>query len=224
MNGERPAIVPYGDAALLVRYAEVIDPEVNDLVHALASMVRAARRGGVPWREPVPAYASLLVIYDPLAMDGLEAEARLRAMLDQPHEGLRQRQSRPTLEIPVHYGGEDGPDLPAVADRLELSPAQVVELHSTTVYRAYFLGFAPGFAYLGRLPERLQLPRRSTPRQRVPPGSVGIAGEQTAVYPLATPGGWHLLGRTDVPLWDAGRDPPALIAPRQAVRFMPVDG
>jgi KipI family sensor histidine kinase inhibitor len=105
-----------------------------------------------------------------------------------------------------------------------MTPAQVIELHAATVYRAYMLGFAPGFAYLGVLPEPLRLPRRDTPRQRVPAGSVAIAGAQTAVYPLATPGGWHLIGRTDAVMWDARRDPPALIEAGRSVRFVPARG
>jgi len=125
-----------------------------------------------------------------------------------------------TIVIHVRYGGEAGPDLDAVAERCGLTPAQVVEVHASVVYRAYMLGFAPGFAYLGELPGELELERLDTPRQRVPAGSVAIAGRQTAVYPSSTPGGWHLIGRTDAVVWDAGRDQPALIQPGNAVRFV----
>jgi KipI family sensor histidine kinase inhibitor len=125
------------------------------------------------------------------------------------------------LEVPVHYGGADGPDLPEVAERLGLSQGQVVEAHAGPTYRVRMLGFVPGFAYLATLPEVLALPRRAEPRTRVPGGSVAIAARQTAVYPFETPGGWHLIGRTDLSMWDIGRVPPARLAPGDRVRFVP---
>jgi KipI family sensor histidine kinase inhibitor len=128
-----------------------------------------------------------------------------------------------TLEIPVRYGGRDGPDLEQVAASLGLSPQEVVRRHAAPSYRIFVLGFAPGFAYLGPLPPELRLPRRAEVRQRVPAGSVAIAGEQTAVYPFETPGGWHILGRTELVLWDPAADPPALLRPGGRVRFAPVD-
>ena len=128
-----------------------------------------------------------------------------------------------THHIPVRYGGADGPDLLEVAERVGLASERVAELHASVVYRVAILGFMPGFAYLGELPQALRLPRRDTPRTRVPAGSVAIAGLQTAVYPAATPGGWHLLGRTDVRLWDIDRDPPAMLRPGDQVRFEPID-
>ena len=122
----------------------------------------------------------------------------------------------------VRYGGDGGPDLVEVAERLGLAPRQVVELHASVLYRVAILGFMPGFAYLGEVPEALRLARRETPRGRVPAGSVAIAGRQTAVYPAATPGGWHLIGHTDTLLWDIERDPPAILRPGDHVRFEPV--
>ena len=127
----------------------------------------------------------------------------------------------PPIEIAVRYGGADGPDLEAVADLHGLRPADVADLHASAPYRVLFLGFAPGFGYLAGLPPSLSTPRRASPRERVPAGSVGIAGEQTAVYPLAMPGGWQLIGRTDAVLFDPTRDPPALLRPGAAVRFVP---
>ena len=125
------------------------------------------------------------------------------------------------IEIPVRYGGEDGPDLEAVAAAHDLRPADVAELHAAAVHTVLFLGFAPGFAYLGGLPEQLVTPRRATPRERVPAGSVAIAGEHSGVYPRSMPGGWNLIGRTDQALFDAGREPPSLLAPGALVRFVP---
>jgi KipI family sensor histidine kinase inhibitor len=127
---------------------------------------------------------------------------------------------RPPIEIPVRYGGDDGPDLEGVAGRLGLASDAVVALHAGTTYRVFMLGFAPGFAYLGTLPAELSLPRRTEPRPSVPAGSVAIAARQTGVYPVATPGGWHLIGRTEVTLWDPSAEPPARLAPGDRVRFV----
>ena len=204
-------------------FEQRVDPQINARVHELAELVRRDRGAGVAWATPIPAYASLLVRFDPLRLDFDDAFERVEALCGQlgtaPASGAKQL----VLEIPVRYGGEDGPDLTEVAERTGLTPAHVIELHAGTVYLAYMLGFAPGFAYLGTLPEELRLPRLSTPRQSVPAGSVAIAAAQTAVYPLATPGGWHLIGRTDSVIWDPRRDPPTLIEAGRHVRFVPVD-
>ena len=230
MSVSGPRIEPFGDGALLVSYDERIDPLINGAAHALAAAVRADQSSGA-WGSPVPGYASVLVPYDPLRWTASEAESALSRIVGTlPAAGARVPTEaeltlgEAVLDIPVRYGGEHGPDLAEVAERCGLSPDAVVELHASVTYRAYLLGFAPGFAYLGTLPEALQLPRRDSPRTRVPAGSVGIAGPQTAVYPLSTPGGWHLIGRTDLPIWDPLRDPPALIAPGRQVRFVPVAG
>jgi inhibitor of KinA len=212
---------PHGDAAILVTFGNSIDPTVNRRVHgAAAAAVRAARDRGEPWATPIPSYASLLAGYDARRFDLAGATSALAALLAVADETSLDT-DLPALEIPVRYGGDGGPDLDSVAERTGLAPAQVIELHSSVVYRAYMLGFAPGFAYLGELPAQLELPRRDTPRQRVPAGSVAIAGRQTAVYPLPTPGGWHLIGRTELVMWDPGRQPPALIEPGRSVRFVP---
>jgi KipI family sensor histidine kinase inhibitor len=213
---------PHGDAAILVTFGDSIDPIINRRVHAAAAAIRATRGGRMPWATPIPSYASLLVGYDARRVDFQNAVAALDALLAAIPEPAEPAQTQTVIDIPVRYGGDDGPDLDAVAERTGLTPAQVIELHSSVVYRAYMLGFAPGFAYLGELPAQLQLPRRDTPRQRVPAGSVAIAGRQTAVYPLSTPGGWHLVGRTDAVAWDVQRSPPALIAAGDAVRFVPL--
>jgi KipI family sensor histidine kinase inhibitor len=220
MSGDHD-VRPHGDAALLVTFGNTIDAGINRRVHAAARAVRVAATGGAPWSTPIPSYASLLVGYDALRVDYEEARAGLEAVLAEIRETVSEEPERPLLEIPVRYGGDEGPDLLAVAERTGLTPAQVADLHSSVVYRAYMLGFAPGFAYLGELPAELEVPRRETPRQRVPAGSVAIAGRQTAVYPLSTPGGWQLIGRTDEEVWDAQRSPPASIAAGDAVRFVP---
>jgi KipI family sensor histidine kinase inhibitor len=225
MTTGQPVIEPFGDAALLVCFEPRIEVEINAAVHRLAAAVRADRAAGAPWNAPVAAYASLLVPYDPLLLGADEARARLAALAgaadtaDEPSSVDTQ-----PVEIAVRYGGPDGPDLAAVAERCSLTEAEFIEIHSAPVYRCYFLGFAPGFAYLGTLPEALQLPRRDTPRPRVPAGSVAIAGRQTAVYPLSSPGGWHLIGRTDARIWDIERQPPQLISAGASVRFIPSAG
>jgi len=223
------AFIPAGDASILVELGDTIDPLVNARALALADAVRALSAGEGAFGPPVPAYASVLVPYDPLRLSPDEASARLADLvgsLPAPGEdgGTGEGVSDGELvEVPVRYGGVDGPDLEPVAALHDLTAAEVVELHASMTYRVYFLGFAPGFAYLGRVPPVIATPRLDTPRTRVPAGSVGIAGEQTAIYPFATPGGWRLLGRTDAVLWDVRRNPPALLAPGMRVRFVPID-
>jgi inhibitor of KinA len=217
-------VAPFGDAALIVTLGTQIDPGVNAAAHRLAGRVQADRAHGSPWRTPVPAYASVLLPYDPLQWLVDEARAALEPLLAALTDaaGTDEQAAGAVVEIPVRYGGDDGPDLVGVAARLDLTVEEAVALHASRTYRSYVLGFAPGFAYLGTLAPELRLPRRDSPRTRVPAGSVGIAGAQTAVYPRATPGGWHLIGRTEVVVWDALREPPALLAPGAMVRFVPV--
>lgn len=214
------ALEPHGDDAILVTFGDSVDPVINRRVHGAAASVRAARDRGEPWATPIPSYASLLAGYDARRLDVAGATSALQALLAAADE-TDLESDQPALEIPVRYGGDDGPDLDAVAQSTGLTPAQVIDLHSSVVYRAYMLGFAPGFAYLGELPAQLELARRDTPRQRVPAGSVAIAGRQTAVYSSTTPGGWHLIGRTDLVLWDPAREQPSLITAGQLVRFTP---
>ena len=216
-----PLIEPLGEDALLLRLAQRIDPAINARVHALAAAIDACRP---PWlRECVPAYASLAVRIDPDALDGgLDAAARwLRSLAGEPFAGADD--ALPVAEIPVLYGGDAGPDLPAFAARAGLSAAQVVERHLAGDYRVAMLGFAPGFPYLLGLDPRLATPRLDTPRTQVPAGSVGIGGAQAGIYPRAGPGGWNLIGRTPLTLFDAARSPPNLLAPGQRLRFVRID-
>jgi KipI family sensor histidine kinase inhibitor len=207
-------ITALGDTALGVELGEGIDPELAARVRALDQALRERPPRGLV--ECVPTFRSLLVVVDP-------AQAALADVADQIEERLAAALPEPaparTHEFPVAYGGEDGPDLEEVAARVALAPEQVAALHSAGTYTALMLGFAPGFGYLGLLDARLEVPRRATPRPRVPAGSVAVAQRLTAVYPAATAGGWHLLGRTGVRLFDPARDPPALLAPGDRVRF-----
>jgi KipI family sensor histidine kinase inhibitor len=219
-----PTLEPLGDQALLLRWGDVADAEVNRCVHALAARLRAAHP---PWLvDCVPAYASLAIFFDAAAVQGNDPLARIGAWIAASAEAADvdtdEMQSR-LVEIPVCYGGEHGPDLEDVAQACGLSAAQVVERHAAPDYLVAMLGFSPGFPYLLGLDAGLAVPRLATPRVRVPAGSVGIGGAQTGIYPDAGPGGWRLIGRTPQAMFDARRDPPARVLPGDRVRFVPID-
>jgi len=219
-----------GDEALLVRLGETIDTAVNTRVHAAAAALAAANLPGV--RDVAPAYASVCLRYDPTAWaaPGQMPFDALRVRLDRvlrgatiPLQTALDSDTAPVVEIPVCYGGEFGPDLDFVAAHAGLPAADVIAAHAAGDYHVAMLGFAPGFAYLLGLDERLHTPRRAQPRTRVPAGSVAIGGAQTGIYPRELPGGWQIIGRTNATLFDATRAPAALLAPGQRVRFRPVD-
>jgi inhibitor of KinA len=221
-----PTFEPIGDAALLITLGSTVDPATAKRAQAVAEAIDAARVAAPAVGRPVPAHASILVPFDPLAIAledvfGLAARAVTSAEADAVSAAV-DTPAPIAIEIPVRYGGPDGPDLDVVADLHGLRAADVIELHASATYQVLFLGFAPGFGYLGGLPPALVTPRRASPRERVPPGSVGIAGEQTGVYPLAMPGGWQLIGRSDAVLFDPDRPEPALLRPGASVRFVPV--
>ena len=209
--------LPLGEAALTVELGKRISPAINARVHALHASLNAAPLPGVI--ESVPAYRSLTLYYDPLALslDELQSQVKER-FASLPSEADVAGQSH---IIPVAYGGEFGPDLESVAEETSLSPEQVIAEHSRVVYRVYMVGFSPGFPYLGRTSAKLQVGRLATPRTRVPAGSVAIAGRQTGLYPSSTPGGWRLLGRTGWRFFDPMRLPPARLQPGDQVRFRP---
>ncbi len=202
-------IAPLGDAALLVELGDRIDPRLNARALALAAALE--RRRDV--REAVPGYASVAVHYDPerVSYRGLAAAVERLAWTT----SARAPSGR-LHRIPVVY---DGPDLEYVTSELGLTVEEVVELHTRPTYRCFMIGFTPGWAYLGPLPERLRLPRRRVPRTHVPPGSVAIAGAQTGIYTLPTPGGWHLIGRTTMRLFLPDSDPPCLLRTGDRVKF-----
>jgi KipI family sensor histidine kinase inhibitor len=215
----QPRLLPAGDSALLIQFADEIEDSVNDRVHALTQMLYDQQRAEIV--DLVPAYSSLLVCYDPRQVSFAEMFAFLQAALELP-QAANPPEPR-LIEIPVAYGGEFGPDLAFVAQHNGLTEAEAVRLHTSVVYRVYLIGFAPGFAYLGSIPEQIAAPRLETPRTRVPAGSVGIAGRQTGIYPMETPGGWQLIGRTALRLFDPNCNPPALLRPGDRVRFVPTE-
>ena len=203
------------DQSLLVYFGEQISPDAHEHVRKFLVLLDQAPVAGV--RNLHPAYCSVLVKFDPLQCRHEQLEEILRKYLARLEDVILPPPRQ--VEIPVCYGGEFGPDLNDVSEMRGMTPAQVIELHSSSTYVVYFLGFVPGFAYLGELPEALVTPRLATPRRKVPPGSVGIAGRQTGVYPVATPGGWRLLGRTPVPMLRRDRNEFSLLSIGDRVRF-----
>ena len=207
-----------GDTMLLVEWDGSIDPVVNQRAITLARRLR--HRLGNQVRDIVPSYCAIGVHYDPLLTD----LAALERAIEEESDALGEQPPIPDgapVDLVVRYGGADGPDLTAVAEWAQCSTAEVIERHSAMRYRVYMLGFVPGFAYLGRVDARIAAPRHRMPRERVPAGSVGIAGEQTGVYPMATPGGWQVIGRTDAVMFDSQRVQPSLLQPGDMVRFVP---
>lgn len=216
-------VAPLGDAAVVVTFGDAFDEQVNERVMALAAALGEHPLPAAV-RDIVPAIASLVVHVDPAAgpLEPLIDELRLRASKSYPAEYSRSRggATSPIQDIPVRYGREEGPDLGDVAAFAGASEEDVIARHAARTYRVYMLGFLPGFAYLGQVDPSIAAPRRSTPRQAVPAGSVGIAGPQTGVYPQVSPGGWQIIGRTAASMFDtaSGR---SLLQPGDRVRFVP---
>jgi inhibitor of KinA len=203
------------DQAILVYLGEHIALSAHERVWKL---LRLLQKEPPPWlRNVQPAYTSLMVTFDACQTDHAVVEVVLR-QYDQRAKLARRPKAR-TVEISVCYGGDFGPDLEEVAALHRLKPQEVIKLHTSHCYHAYFLGFAPGFAYLGDVPDEIATPRRDSPRKNVVAGSVGIAARQTAVYPFATPGGWNLIGRTPVEIFRSDRKPMGLISMGDQVKF-----
>jgi KipI family sensor histidine kinase inhibitor len=204
-----------GDRSLLVELGDTISPDVNRRVQQLMLQLQQAPLPGV--REIAPGYRSLLVVYDPLTIAAAELMERIAEAAAQ--QGLAGLPQAKLLTVPVFYGGDYGPDLEWVAGHLGISSDQVIRLHTETVYRVYMIGFTPGYPYMGELPAALAVPRRSTPRTRVPKGSVGIAQRQTGIYPVESPGGWQIIGWTPIELFDPSRQLPSLLEMGDRVKF-----
>lgn len=209
---------PASDSSLLVSFGESISLEFHrEVVRLLQAF--DTRPPGV--RNVHPAFASVLVDFDPRRYGHRQVEQLVRDRLADSRNVLAGPAR--TIEIPVRYGGESGPDLEDVACHSGLTSADVIRLHSAGGYLVYFLGFSPGFPYLGGLPLELATPRLPAPRQSVPAGSVAIGGSQTGIYPSSSPGGWRIIGRTAIRLFDAAADPPALLRAGDHIRFLPLD-
>ena len=210
---------PLGDSALLVELGDKIDSTVNQRVHALNALLQTKNIAGIV--ETVPAYCTLLIHYDPLILTFDQVTHWVRDKLTQVDDSLNRKPRQ--LEVPTRYGGASGPDLEAVAVSKGISAADVVRIHSQREYTVYMMGFTPGFPYLGTLDERLIMPRLETPRTLVKAGTVAIAGSQTGIYPLDSPGGWHLIGWTLLKLFDPTRESPFLFAPGDIIKFIPLE-
>ena len=214
--------LPAGDSAIAVEFGREIDLNINNQVAAMRTVIEAAidegKLKGIV--ELVPTYGSLLVVYDQLAVGyaGLIEQLKILA------EGLEgvEIPDREVVEIPVVYGGEYGPDLGIVAQLNSLSEDEVIKRHSEAEYPIYMLGFVAGFPYLGGMDKSIAAPRKQTPRLKIPAGSVGIAGQQTGIYSVESPGGWQIIGRTPLKLYDADREKPIFLRAGQSIRFKPI--
>jgi KipI family sensor histidine kinase inhibitor len=217
MPGTTPRFLSAGDGAIIVEFGSTVDEAISQRVMAMDARIAEAGIDGIV--ETVPTYRSLLVAYDPLVIRARRLIPRLAEIAAKAGEAATTGRR---WVIPVCYGGDHGEDLEWVANVHAMTPEEAIAVHSGTVYRVYMIGFTPGFAYLGGLPKILHTPRRETPRTLVPAGSVAIGGQQAAVFSVAAPSGWHMLGRTPVRTFDLRRDDPFLIAPGDTIRFSPV--
>ena len=214
--------LPAGDSAIAVEFGREIDLNINNQVAAMRTVIEAAidegKLKGIV--ELVPTYGSLLVVYDQLAVGYAVLIEQLKLLA----EGLESVEipDREVVEIPVVYGGEYGPDLGIVAQLNSLSEDEVIKRHSETEYPIYMLGFVAGFPYLGGMDKSIAAPRKQTPRLKIPAGSVGIAGQQTGIYSVESPGGWQIIGRTPLKLYDADGEKPILLRAGQSIRFKPI--
>jgi inhibitor of KinA len=214
-----PRIRPAGDLAVSVELADEISREANARVLTLERLLTERPLPGVV--ETLPTFRSLLVQYDPLVLGADALIERLRALA--PELGRAAPPAGRQVELPCAYGGEHGPDLEEVARRLGLTPVEVVRLHAGADYLVYFIGFTPGLPYMTGMPERLTIPRLDRPRTKTPPGSVGIGGTQCSIYSVESPGGFWLLGRTPLRLYDPGAADPILLRAGDRVRFRAID-
>jgi inhibitor of KinA len=225
-------IIPLGDSALVVRVREQFEDAPEETLDEVLRVFRLLQRAAIPGViELAPAYTSVAVFFDPVAI--LKSSGAVEAAFDELATKIRsaivpafQRRRRRTaasnprsIEIPVCYDAEFGFDLDRVVEHTKLSKREVLDLHSTGEYRVACIGFVPGFTFLAGLPKNLATPRRDVPRKEIPPGSVGIGGAQTGIYPLRSPGGWNLIGRTPLKLFDPSKNPPTLLHPGDRVRF-----
>ena len=211
----KPKIRIMGDRSALVELGEGISPEINKKVRALYTGLATVGTKGI--KDLVPSYRSLMVVYDPLVVTPDSLESQLYEIWNSLDEA--QLPEPRTIEIPVVYGDQYGPDLEWIADYHNITPQEVIRIHTRPVYQVYLIGFMPGYPYLGEVPDEIVTPRRKTPRTHVPAGSVGIAQRQTGIYPVASPGGWQIIGRTPIQLFDPQAQPPCFIEMGDRVKF-----
>lgn len=215
---DNPRFLPAGESCLVVEFADEIDRAANDAVTRLKNYLEQC--GSVKLRECLPTYRSLSIYFDPLTVSADRIIATAQKALSENSQGVGQRHT--VISVPVCYGGEYGPDLENVAAHTGLTADEVIARHARNVCHCYMIGFIPGFAYLGGMDETLATPRLANPRSVIPGGSVGIAGKQTGIYPLDSPGGWQLIGRTPLRLFTPEAERPTLIEAGYGVKFVPV--
>ncbi len=204
-----------GDRAVLVELGDDISPQINQKVRGLYIGTKGHRIKGI--KDLVPSYRSLMAVYDPLVISLNSLESKMNEIWN-ALDDARLPDPR-TVEIPVVYGDKYGPDLEWIADYHKMTPQDVIRLHTQPTYQVYMIGFMPGYPYMGEVPDELVTPRRKTPRTHVPGGSVGIAQKQTGIYPVASPGGWQIIGRTPVRLFDPQGKPPSFLEMGDRVKF-----
>ena len=216
----KPTISPVGDRAISIDFGQVIDPTINRHIRQTIERIKEFQLDGII--ELVPTYCALLVEYDAMLYSYSEICKIIEPTLE---EGMTNTTNElvTVVEVPTVYGGEFGPDLSFVASHNHLSEDEVISIHSGTDYLVYMLGFIPGFTYLGGMDPRIATPRLSSPRTLIPAGSVGIAGEQTGTYPSDSPGGWQIIGRTPVTMYDMSKAQAALLKAGDYVRYVPID-
>ena len=216
----KPTISPVGDRAISIDFGQVIDPTINRHIRQTIERIKELQLDGII--ELVPTYCALLVEYDAMLYSYSEICNIIEPTLE---EGMTNTTNElvTVVEVPTVYGGEFGPDLSFVASHNHLSEDEVISIHSGTDYLVYMLGFIPGFTYLGGMDSRIATPRLSSPRTLIPAGSVGIAGEQTGTYPSDSPGGWQIIGRTPVTMYDMSKAQAALLKAGDYVRYVPID-
>ncbi|SHF36546.1 5-oxoprolinase subunit PxpB [Pedobacter caeni] len=210
---------PLGDSAIVIQLGDQISPVINKKVRAIAAWLDEYSFEG--FIEYVPAFTTVTVYYEPWIISYAKLLELLREMLNELME-QEEIHAENTIEIPVCYGGAYGPDLGFVASHNKMSPAEVIAIHTSVDYLVYMIGFAPGFPYLGGMNELISAPRKDSPRAKIPAGSVGIAGQQTGIYPIETPGGWQIIGQSPVQLFEVSREVPALLKSGDQVRFVAI--
>ena len=208
-----------GDSAIVMEFGDTIEKEINARIAAVVENLKKKKIDGI--LDILPTYRSILIIYDPVKISYGEMMDILKGL--SKADSNKQSDEVRLIEIPTLYGGEYGPDIDFVAKNAKLSEEEVIKIHSGTDYLVYMMGFIPGFTYLGGLDERIATPRLKSPRLKIDPGSVGIAGSQTGMYPLESPGGWQLIGRTPLKLFDDTKEPPVFIQAGDYIRYVPID-
>jgi inhibitor of KinA len=211
-------LTPVGDSAILISFGNRIDPTINHQVHSLARRLLKEQVKGLG--EAVPAYSTLLVHYDPLLISFEAVDTIINKLVS--NDADEEPDDHKLVEIPTVYGGIYGTDLEYVAHLHGTSPQEVIDIHCQSIYDVFLIGFTPGFAYLGMLDGRIETPRKENPRALIKAGSVGIAGQQTGIYPMDSPGGWQIIGYTALKLFDISRTPSCLLNPGDSVRFVSI--